>query len=83
MPSKSWSEVTRMPAAVLHEFRRNIDFESLQCLGKDGVIYLTSLLKEVLMYDMETGDWKWFEADFFDEDKGFVGFILEPSLTSP
>ena len=79
MPSKSWSEVTRMPAAVLHEFRRNIDFESLQCLGKDGVIYLTSLLKEVLMYDMETGDWKWFEADFFDVDKGFVGFILELS----
>ena len=48
-------------------------------MGKDGVIYLTSLLKEVLMYDMETGDWKWFEADFFDVDKGFVGFILELS----
>ncbi|MCO5571937.1 hypothetical protein L7F22_025688 [Adiantum nelumboides] len=58
-PSDVWEESTRMPYLVFREFEQRIDFDCIQCLGKNGVMYLKGSLSDCLMFDFNRDEWKW------------------------
>lgn len=79
--SMEWMEVTRIALSLVHEeFRRYIDFNELQCWGKNGVMYMKSSRSDVLMCDLGRNEWKWLKDLELDADLG--GFIFEASLSA-
>ncbi|KAH7428901.1 hypothetical protein KP509_09G022600 [Ceratopteris richardii] len=78
--NNAWTEITRMPAPILHDFCRRIDFDELQCWGKNGVLYMKSLASDILMYNLSVNQWSWTkEVPAFVET---LALIFEPSLSA-
>eukprot|EP00250_Pteridium_aquilinum_P012171 c20547_g2_i1 orf=501-1223(+) len=80
--SNEWIEVTRMPPSILHELRMCIDFDELQCWGRNGAMYMKSSHSEVLMCDVGKRQWKWLKDLEMDGFNLGGGLILEPSLSA-
>ncbi|MCO5567706.1 hypothetical protein L7F22_021400 [Adiantum nelumboides] len=78
--SNAWVEVTRMPAAILHEFQERINFEELQCWGKNGIMYMKSLQSDVLMFSLCANEWKWLKN--LEMDVETLALIFEPTLSA-
>ncbi|KAI5077044.1 hypothetical protein GOP47_0009109 [Adiantum capillus-veneris] len=74
-----WEEVTTMPFLVFREFEQCIDFDFVQCWGKNGVMYMKGLLMDILMFDLRTNEWKWLKKL---STVYCFSLIFEPSLSA-
>lgn len=83
LSTRQWTEISRLPRALLIEFRKICDEESFNCVVQDDKIFLTSFRgMRVLVFDIVAKSWAWLPPcpSFQKLDCCAVGFSFEPSL---